>query len=235
MADTKISALSAVASVAGTNELAVNESGTSKKASVTQVATFLQSATQTLTNKTLDFEGTGNSITVVEKVWMPAAGVNGATAAPFWDLPASNAPTATDVAGTNVHKAVLSFADSGAQTAQTTLLLPADWTGNLDAKIIWYTTATSGNCKWFLYTSFTDIGAASTDDNAYNAAQTVTTAAPGTGSRITSSSISTLTTTGSGAGYLMHLKIGRDGTDGSDTIAAAALLVGVELTMRRTV
>ena len=42
MADTKISALSAVGSVAGTNELAVNEAGTSKKASVTQLNTYLQ-------------------------------------------------------------------------------------------------------------------------------------------------------------------------------------------------
>lgn len=42
MADTKISALSAVSTVAGANELAVNESGSSKKASVTQVASYLQ-------------------------------------------------------------------------------------------------------------------------------------------------------------------------------------------------
>ena len=53
MADTKISALTAVASVAGTNELAVNESGKSKKASVTQLATFLAALSETLTNKTL--------------------------------------------------------------------------------------------------------------------------------------------------------------------------------------
>lgn len=42
MSDTKISALSAVSAVAGANELAVNESGSSKKASVTQVASYLQ-------------------------------------------------------------------------------------------------------------------------------------------------------------------------------------------------
>jgi hypothetical protein len=42
MADTKISALSAVSAVAGTNELAVNEAGTSKKATVTQVGAYLQ-------------------------------------------------------------------------------------------------------------------------------------------------------------------------------------------------
>lgn len=41
MADTKVSALSAVAAVAGANEIPVNEAGTSKKASVTQLASFL--------------------------------------------------------------------------------------------------------------------------------------------------------------------------------------------------
>ena len=42
MADTKISALSAVSAVAAANELAVNEAGTSKKASVTQLTTYLR-------------------------------------------------------------------------------------------------------------------------------------------------------------------------------------------------
>jgi hypothetical protein len=44
MADTKISDLTAVASVAGSNEIAVNEAGTSKKASLTQVAAFTSPA-----------------------------------------------------------------------------------------------------------------------------------------------------------------------------------------------
>jgi hypothetical protein len=42
MADTKISALSAVGAVAGTNEIAVNEAGTSKKASITQLNAYLR-------------------------------------------------------------------------------------------------------------------------------------------------------------------------------------------------
>ena len=44
MADTKISALAAVAAVAGANEFAVNEAGTSKKASATQIQDFLGKA-----------------------------------------------------------------------------------------------------------------------------------------------------------------------------------------------
>lgn len=44
MASTKISALTAVASVAGTNEFAVNEAGTEKKATATQIAAFVSPA-----------------------------------------------------------------------------------------------------------------------------------------------------------------------------------------------
>lgn len=42
MADTKISALTAVTAAAGSNELGTNESGTSKKVSLTQVQTLFQ-------------------------------------------------------------------------------------------------------------------------------------------------------------------------------------------------
>ena len=43
MADTKISALVAAAAAAAANELAINEAGTSKKISITQLVTLLQS------------------------------------------------------------------------------------------------------------------------------------------------------------------------------------------------
>ncbi len=41
MADTKISALTAATAAAAANELAINEAGTSKKVTMTQVATFV--------------------------------------------------------------------------------------------------------------------------------------------------------------------------------------------------
>ncbi len=43
MADLKISGLTAAGSVAGSNELAINEAGTSKKITITQIVTYLQS------------------------------------------------------------------------------------------------------------------------------------------------------------------------------------------------
>ncbi|MGH9818428.1 MAG: hypothetical protein ACRD6I_20385, partial [Candidatus Acidiferrales bacterium] len=52
------------------------------------------SATATLTNKTLDVEGAGNSVTTVSKVWLAAASCQNTTAALLWDTPTTNIPTA---------------------------------------------------------------------------------------------------------------------------------------------
>jgi hypothetical protein len=57
MADTKISALTGVASVAGTNEFAVNEAGTFKKATATQLRDFVVA-----TDIALSEGGTGASL-----------------------------------------------------------------------------------------------------------------------------------------------------------------------------
>jgi len=51
MADTKISALTSVSSVAGTNEFGVNDSGASRKATANQINTFILSANPFLPSK----------------------------------------------------------------------------------------------------------------------------------------------------------------------------------------
>jgi len=76
MADVKISALGAISAVAGEDLVAIvdDPSGTpaSRKATITQLATFINasgitaSSTATLTNKTIDAEGTGNSISNID-------------------------------------------------------------------------------------------------------------------------------------------------------------------------
>jgi hypothetical protein len=186
------------------------------------------------TNKTYDVEGTGNVFTSIHKTYFAAAGCNNTTAASFWDLPTATPAAAACVTGTNTQKGVLDFADtSGGFSAQTNMLLPADWSGTVDAKIIWSTTATTGNAKWSLSTICTATDATETDDAAFNTASTVTTAAPGTASRIQTSSITTVTVTGCAAGEYMHLKIFRDGNDAADTIAATARLFGIEISTRR--
>lgn len=192
------------------------------------------SQTKTFTNTTIDAEGTGNSITEPSKVWLTAAGCVNTTAGSMWDLPTSTPAVAACVTGTNIQKGVLQFADtSGGFSAQNHFLLAADFTGAVDARIVWRTAATTGNAKWSLSTICTAVDATETDDPAFNTASTVTTAAPGTANRLQTSSISSVTITGCTAGKFLHVKLFRDGNDAADTIAATAELLGVEITLRR--
>lgn len=194
----------------------------------------LYAATKTLTNTTLDAEGTGNSLTQAFKIWFAAAGCNNATASSFWDLPTSTPAVAACVTGTNTQKGVLQFADtSGGFSAQNNILLPSDWSGTVDARIIWRTSATSGNAKFSLSTICVAVDATETDDPSFNTASTVTTAAAGTANRLQTSSITTLTVTGCAANEFMHIKLFRDGNDGSDTLSASLDVIGLEITIRR--
>lgn len=178
----------------------------------------------------------GSTVTFASgyKIWLPAAGCANTTAASFWDLPTSTPAVAACVTGTNTQKGVLQYADtSGGFSAQSGFLLPADWAGAIDAKIIWRTSATSGNAKFSLSTICTATDATETDDPSFNTASTVTTAAPGTTLRLQTSAITTVTITGCAASELLHLKLFRDGNDGSDTLSASLDVIGVEVTIRR--
>jgi hypothetical protein len=189
------------------------------------------SSTESLTNKTLDAEGTGNSITIPVKAWLPAAGCQNATASLMWDTPTSNPAVAACVTGTNTQKGVADFADSSNLSMQTTLLLPSDWSGAIDAKFKWLTSATTGSVVWQIATIC--VADAETDDPAFNTASTVTDAAKGTTLQTNDASITGVTATGCAAGELMHVKVFRDAAHASDDLAATARLIGVELTMRR--
>lgn len=193
--------------------------------------TFLFAAkAATLTNKTFDVEGTGNVFTTVRRVFFPAAGCNNATAGSIWDLPTSNPAVAACKTGTNSQMGVLDFADSSNLSAQITYMLPTTWTGTVDARIKWLTSATSGNVVWQLSTVC--VADEETDDPAFNTASTVTDGAKGTTLQTNDAAITTVTVTGCAAGELMHLKIQRDAAHASDTLAATARLLGVELAVR---
>ena len=190
------------------------------------------SSTDTFTNKTLDVEGTGNSITVTSKVWLLAAGCQNATASLLWDTPTSNPAVAACVTGTNTQKGVADFADgANALSMQQTLLLPSDWTGAIDAKFKWFSATTSGDVVWQIATSC--VADAETDDPAFNTASTVTDTAKGTTNQTNDATITGVTATGCAAGELLHIKVTRDPAHASDNHAATARLIGVELTLRR--
>lgn len=188
---------------------------------------------QTLTNKTLDAEGTGNLITIPFTVFWPAAVSDNSVAySPIFSSKSGSAPpTATSIAGTNIESAQLDFPDAGMKQIWNSFRLPDDWVGAIDMKIFWVTTATSGNVVWQVQTGF--IADGGDFDAALNAANTVTDAAQGVASRFNTATLSGLTLTGAAAGKWMHFRFFRDPAHASDTLGATASLLGIEMKYRR--
>ncbi len=191
------------------------------------------SGTKTLTNTTLDAEATGNVITLPFTVFWPAAVFeDNAAYAPHWSKANdATSPTDTSFVGTNVITGTLDFSDATTQQAWQNFRLPDDWTGAIDLKIFWKSTATTGNVVWQVQTGFVADGA--TFDPTLNAAQTVTDATQGVASRFNTATLSSLTLTGAAAGSWMWLRLFRDPAHASDTIGATASLLGVEMKYRR--
>jgi hypothetical protein len=185
-------------------------------------------------NMAYNAESTGNVLTTTEKVWIPAAICNNATAASHgWSFPTSNPGVPACVTGSNTQLGVMDFADAADLSAQIHLALPSDWTSTVDAKFKWWTSATSGDVVWQLSTIC--VADAETSDPAFNTASTVTDTAKGTTLQQNDASITTVTVTGCAAGELMFLKVQRNAAHASDTLAATARLVGLELTLRRAI
>ncbi|HEX8184664.1 MAG TPA: hypothetical protein VF747_07925, partial [Blastocatellia bacterium] len=183
-------------------------------------------------HKTFDVEAAGNVITTVSKIWIDAAGGDGSTGFSNWDLPSSNAPTAAIVTGTNVIKGVLDFADGSLDlSAQRAIMLPSDWTGAIDVKFTWFSSATSGNVVLGIATGCAGDGAL--DDPSFNGFSDVTDIAKGTANQLNDATITGINTTGCSAGKLWHFKIARRLSQSADSMAGTLRLVGVEITLRR--
>jgi hypothetical protein len=206
-------------------------------------------ATVPATNQPLRFDDTGAltpsgalptantaggsfTATTIEKLSLEAAICQNATAVTHWSTPTTNPAVAACVTGSNTQRGVLDFADgANALSVQRQLVLPADWTGALDAVLVWHTTATAGDVVWQLATVC--VADAETGDPAFNAASTVTDTAKGTTLQFNTASLSSITTTGCAAGEVLFLKLTRDPAHASDTLAATARLVALELSVRR--
>jgi hypothetical protein len=183
------------------------------------------------TNKTLDAEGTGNIITLPKRLWFPAAGCNNATAGSIWDLPTSAPAVPTCKTGTNTQMGVLDFADATSLTAQVTYMLPATWTGTIDARVYWLTTATAGDVVWQIAIACNSDN--ESDDPAFTDDAFTADTAKGTTNLANITAVNTVTTTGTCvADDLAHIRIKRDAGHASDTLAATARLIGVELVIR---
>jgi hypothetical protein len=193
------------------------------------------SSTDTQTNKTLNVESTGNVVTVTSWIPLPLVGCSGTTGSLMWDTLATLAPTATCSAGTtntDMMRGVADFPDSdGDYSVQSAFPLPPDFTGTVDAYFKWRAAATSGNVVWQIQTICT--ADAEVDDTAWNTASTVTDAAKGTTLQMNDASITSITTTGCAAGEIMHVRVLRNRTNGSDTITGVVSLGHVGLMIRR--
>ncbi len=190
--------------------------------------------TVNLLNTRFNAESTGNLLTLPIKVWIPAARCDNATAtSPGWSFPTSNPGVPACQTGSNTQYGTMDFADAADLSAQYHLRLPSDWSSTVDATFVWFTSATANNVVWQLSTIC--VADAETSDPAFNTASTVTDAAKGTTLQLNDASITTVTVTGCAAGEVMFLKVRRDSAHASDTLAATARLVGLELTYRRAI
>ena len=186
-------------------------------------------------NMVYNAEITGNVLTLTEKLWIPAARCDNATAtSPLWSFPTSNPGVpACHTGATHTQLGTMDFADSANLSAQYHLKLPSDWTSTVDAKFVWFTSATTGDVVWQLSTICR--ADAEVAEAAFNTASTVTDTAKGTTLQLNDASITGVTVTGCAAGELMLLKVQRDSGHASDSLAATARLIGVELTYRRAI
>ena len=192
-----------------------------------------KATTDELTNKTLSTEGTGNLITIKRYKYIPGAGCNNATAGTVWDLPASNPAVAGCRTGTNTTKGVLEFADgANALTAQYHEYLNEDWTGAIDATIIYEANSTStNNTVWQLAIACAGDGDA--DDPAFTDDEFTADAGKATAYQYNTTAANTITATGTcAANKMMHVRLKRDPAHASDTLAATALFVGLSLKLR---
>ena len=200
------------------------------------------SSTDTLTNKTLDTEATGNVLTVVDEEWYDFVGCPAATAALNWDTEAGlTAPAIQCIDNGDTTQGQADFDDATAEGFQRLFKLPATWTGNIDVDLYWRGVNTTLDVCWVVQTACTAVG--EVWDGTFTAAganDTVSDTAAGTTLQLSLAAFSSITTTGCAASELMHLRVKRDGAEaetqcaaGSDDFVGDALGVGLEITMRR--
>jgi len=191
--------------------------------------------TQTLTGKTIDTEGTGNVFTYKRYKWYPAGGCNNTTSGPAWHLPTSNPAVSACRTGTNTTKGVLEFADgANALTAQLTDYLNEDWSGAIDATVLYEADSTStNNTVWQL--AIACAGDGESDDPAFTDDAFTADAGKATAHLLNATAANTITTTGTcAAGKIMNIRLKRDPTHASDNLAATAKFIGLSLKMRET-
>lgn len=122
---------------------------------------------------------------------------------------------------------VTAFADTATRIGlRGGFMVPKNYVSGAAFKVVWNTTATSGNAKWDVdYRAVATDGTESADQAGTQQAVTTTTAASGTASRLTTTTI-TPTAGNFVADDFVEFELFRDGA-GADTIAATLVLFGL--------
>jgi len=178
----------------------------------------------------VDVAGSGTlGITIPSKPWFPAGVCDNATPGTGWHLPSAAAPTKSCRTGTNINEMTLDFAD--ADSAQlASYPLPSDFTGAIDAKIIFFSPDTSGTVIFQIATACQATSGSGNDDLAFNTADSFATVTlNATANAQWSASKTGINITGCDPNDTMQVKISRT----TDTATSRARVKGVELTMRR--
>lgn len=179
------------------------------------------------------------TFTLKTKIALPLVGCAGTSGTLMWDTLATLAPTATCSAGTTettMMRGVADWPDSdGDYSVQFAVPMPDDWdtSAALDAIIFWRTSATTGDAVFQVQAICR--ADAEVDDAAWNTASTVTDTAKGTTLQLNTTAITNITKTGCAAGELLHIRLLRNRTHASDTLAAVLSIGHVELTARRSI
>ncbi len=198
------------------------------------VAVSLPARSETLTEKALDVEDSGNVITTVSKIYIDGASCIGATATLNWDDAGTGdtAPTAACNDTGSIQRPSADFAGGAVNSFERTIRLPSDWASaeNVDISIRYVSVAASptGNVEWDVSTICRAAG--QTWDAAFNAAQTITDAVAAQ-NVLNDGDQAAVTMTTCAADEDWSLKVSRDGTN--DTNNDLAKLLGVMITLRR--
>lgn len=203
-----------------------------------QVAT--DNNTKSLTNTTMDTEGTGNNIQIPHpETWYmgQCAGATGSPG-PGWSTSTTLAPTFKCTAGSTNTALMIATAEfpntSGAYHIQRNWFIPPDWTANigLDVRIIWSPVSSGAGDVRFL------ISVVCRSDNevrdvAFAATLGLVHASGGTANQLRTASTVGQGISSWGAGKLCSVDISRDIDHASDTLSSAIDLHAIEWRFRR--
>lgn len=186
------------------------------------------------TSVTMDAEGSGNVITRPFYVEYEG-GCNNAAANPgAFDLPTSTAATFTCF-GSSTTFGAIDFVDASTTVATGHFTLPQGWTGNFDARIMWFANVSSANAvRWSLQTGCVADAQAFNAAPSYNTASQTNSAYTGTANQRKTTTLSAISMTNCGAGETLYFQLSRIGADAGDTLAATAELNSLQFEGRTT-